>query len=1025
MPVNLILAPAAAGKTRACLQRIQSLHAAEPFAPVWVLVPDAQNAAYFRQRMGRIGGGMGVNVGTFRVLFTDLLERQGRFSPVITSALEHRLVQQIVEAAHTAGELDHYAAIKAKPGFISILQDVFSELRSAYISPDQFLVYTSASPRARQELATLYARFIAQLEEIGWIDHDGQVWEVITALEDDLKTAAHIRLLIVDGFSAFAGARLEFLKRISVQVGEMLITLPGVQGSTRAVDRRTRAVIQTLLNELSPRVTELSSAPYLPRESKYLEQHILEPGETPKMQASTPFFLETQNQGEEAREALRWVKRLYKRHGVPLSDCALFVSHLDTYRPHLRAAADEFGVKIRFSHPDSLMKSPAVQSLLNLLEMPPEDFTTRAVINALRSPYFDFGLDEKDIDHLELVSQVARIVVGQEQWTEAWEMLSTTRRDSEEPLDDERQISNPLRAVDLTALRQRFVRFWQVFDGIETPRTQTEWVAWLESTLTNLQFYNQLSGERDMEAWQALGESMGSLILSEQVLGRHPVSYEHFLSILLGAIQGARLDEPREAKQNAVFVNEIQHAVASRFKAVALLGFSEGLFPVVEHPDPFLDEHTRADLGLDPRLGREQVNTFYQAFTRADHYLLFTRPYLAEHGERWEASPYWLSAVSLFEKEAVQKISPNRVRPQAEAASPQELLFWAVQQQDLHYKDDDELVSGWKQLAFARTILNARRMKVPQSQYEGDLSAQATIFEAIFSPDHTWSASRFETYATCPHQFFIQNLLKLEPKKPPELGLDAAQIGSILHDILEKVYRAAEDTTDLDALLSNLESHAASVFAQAPHKEVFRPSPLWEVEKDQFIAMLRKTIEALHAESMGWTPIRFEEKFGISNTPALVLDLGAEEVRLRGLIDRVDRNEFGGLRIIDYKTGGSNLSNKDLISGRRLQMPIYAQAAQQALRLGTVKEGFYWQIRAAKPSSFKLSKFKNNQQKGPQAAYTIALDHIRRMLGDVRSGSFPPIAPGDGCPSYCPAVQWCWRYQPGYWRKRNDDRSSH
>ncbi len=1014
MPVNLILAPAAAGKTRACLQHIQSLRAAEPLAPIWVLVPDAQNAAYFRQRMGRIGGGMGVNVGTFRALYTDLLERQGRFSPVITAALEHRLVQQIVEAAHTAGELDHYTAIKTKPGFVSILRDVFSELRSAYISPDQFLDYTGTSPRARQELAILYARFIAQLEEIGWIDRDGQIWEAITALESDPKAAAHIRLLVVDGFGAFSSARLEFLKRLSVQVGEMLITLPSVQGSTRAVDRRTREVIQTLLNELSPRVTELSSAPFLPRESKYLEQHILEPGETPKMGASSPFFLETQNQGEEAREALRWVKRLHKRNGVPLSDCALFVSHLNTYRPHLRAAADEFGVNIRFSHPDSLMKSPAVQSLLNLLEMPPEDFTTRAVINALRSPYFDFGLDKKDIDHLELVSQTARIVAGQEQWTEAWEMLSAARRDTEESLDDERQASNPLRNVDLTAFRQQFVRFWQVFDGIETPRTQTEWVAWLESTLAHLQFYNLLSGERDLEAWQTLGESMGSLILSEQVLGGRPVNYEHFLSVLVGAVQGARLDEPREAHQNAVFVSGIQHAVASRFKAVALLGFSEGLFPVVEHPDPFLDEHTRADLGLDPRLGRDQVNTFYQAFTRADHYLLFTRPYLAEHGERWEASPYWLSAVSLFEKEAVQKINPNRVRPQVEAASLQELLFWAVQQQDLHYKGDDELVSCWKELSFSRTILNARRMKVPQSPYEGNLSALATTFKATCSPDHTWSASRFETYATCPHQFFIQNLLKLEPKKPPDLGLDAAQVGSILHEILEKVYRAAEDTTDLDALLAILEDHAASVFAQAPHKEVFRPSPMWEVEKNQFIAMLRKTIEALHTESLVWTPIRFEEKFGIRNTPNLVLDLGTEEVRLCGLIDRVDRNEFGGLRIIDYKTGGSNLSNKDLISGRRLQMPIYALAAQHALRLGTVEEGFYWQIRAAKSSYFKLSKFKNDELKGPQGAYTITLDHIRRILGGVRSGQFPPIAPGDGCPSYCPAVQWCWRYQPGY-----------
>ena len=1014
MSIKLILAPAAAGKTQACLQRIQSLHETEPLAPVWVLVPDAQNAAYFRQRLSRIGGGVSVNVGTFRALYVDLLERQGLFTPVITAALEHRLVNQIVEGAYAADELDHYTAIRNKPGFIGALQDVFSELRSAYISPERFLAYTHISPPAKQELARLYARFIAQLEAIGWIDRDGQIWETIAALEGDPQGASHIRLLIVDGFTAFAGARLAFLKQLASQVGEVLITLPGVQGSSRAVDRRTRAVIQTLLNELSPMVSELSATPHLPPESKHLEQHILEPGEYPKIQASSPFFLETQNQGEEAREALRWVKRLHKRHGVPLSDCALFVSHLETYRPHLRAAADEFGVKIYFSHPDSLMKSPAVQSLLNLLEMPPEDFTTRAVINTLRSPYFDFGLDEKDIDHLELVSQMARIVAGQGQWTEAWEMLSATRRDAGEPLDDERQVSNPLRDVDLTALRQQFVRFWQVFDEIETPRTQTEWVAWLESTLAHLQFYNLLSGERDLEAWQTLGETMRSLILSEQVLGGYPVNYEYFLSVLVGAVQGARLDEPREARRNAVFISGIQHAAASRFKAVALLGFSEGLFPVVEHPDPFLDEHTRVDLGLDPQLGREQVNIFYQAFARADRYLLFTRPYLTEHGERWEASPYWLSAVSLFEKEAVQKISPNRVRPQAEAASPQELLFWAVQQQNLHYKDDDELVSSWKELALARTILNARRMKVPQSQYEGDLSALATTFKATYSPDHTWSASRFETYATCPHQFFIQNLLKLEPKEPPELGLDAAQVGSILHEVLEKVYRAAEDITDLDALLAILEDHAASVFAQAPHKEGFRPSPLWEVEKDQFIGMLRKTIEALHTESLGWTPIRFEEKFGISNTPDLVLDLETEEVRLRGLIDRVDRNELGGLRIIDYKTGGSNLSNKDLISGQRLQMPIYALAAQQALRLGTVEEGFYWQIRAAKPSYFKLSKFKNDELKGPQGAYMTTLNHIRRILEGVRSGQFPPIAPRDGCPSYCPAVQWCWRYQPRF-----------
>jgi hypothetical protein len=47
-----------------------------------------------------------------------------------------------VDAAFAAGELAHYAAIRTKPGFIAALQDIFSELRSAYISPERFTEYT-------------------------------------------------------------------------------------------------------------------------------------------------------------------------------------------------------------------------------------------------------------------------------------------------------------------------------------------------------------------------------------------------------------------------------------------------------------------------------------------------------------------------------------------------------------------------------------------------------------------------------------------------------------------------------------------------------------------------------------------------------------------------------------------------------------------------------------------------------------------------------------------------------------------
>jgi hypothetical protein len=55
MPVELILAPPAAGKTQACIQRIQFLRQHDPLAHICLLVPDAYNPAYFRQHLAKSG----------------------------------------------------------------------------------------------------------------------------------------------------------------------------------------------------------------------------------------------------------------------------------------------------------------------------------------------------------------------------------------------------------------------------------------------------------------------------------------------------------------------------------------------------------------------------------------------------------------------------------------------------------------------------------------------------------------------------------------------------------------------------------------------------------------------------------------------------------------------------------------------------------------------------------------------------------------------------------------------------------
>lgn len=1013
MAVQLLIGPPASGKTGTCIQHIQQLQAHHPIANIWVILPDYQNIAYFRKRLARAGGGVGVNVGTFRVLYQEILEKTGNYAPVISPSLEHRLVKETVEPAFAAGALTHYGEIRSKPGFNLALQDIFSELRSAYISPERFLAYTQSGTQAKRELAQLYEGFLSRLQNLNWIDRNGQVWQAIKAIQEHADLLSDIDLLIVDGFSAFAGARVEFLKSLSPRIGKMILTLPGALNSGRQVDRRTQSEIERLIQALSPQIDEIKSDPHLPPASRHLAAHVLDPGDFEKQPSANPLLLEASSQSEEAREALRWIKSLNIRQGVPLHDCAIFVGNFVTYRPLLRAAAGEFGIKIHFSHPDSLVDSPAIQSVLNLLQLPLADFQTRLLFNTLHSPYFDFGLTDQEVDHLELVSHHFHIVMGSDQWEEAWSTLS--QMENNEDLEDEdRGFRNPLKDIDLVNLRNQFAPFWQIFAPIVHTRSLEEWITWLESTLDGIHFYDQIIEEREQEACASLGEALKALILSEQVAGVRSVDYTAFLADLQGALQSARLDVPKEGRRNALLIGKITDARATRYKAVVLMGFSEGIFPMVENPDPFLDEGLRHDLGLDPQLAREQSSIFYEAFTRADQSLLLTRPYLAEDGEKWEPSPYWEASTKLFEKSAVEKISKNLLRSQSEAASSQELLFWAVRQGKMKYPLDAELAAHWQELQSASRILSHRRSKRASGPFEGFPVQLAQDLQEKYSPNSPMSASRLETYATCPFYFYVQQVLGLEPKEPPELGLDARQVGSMLHRILELVYAHAGEDADLEQLLASLLEYANQVFKIAPQKFGFRPSPLWKVEQTQFLEMLTTTIEALEVSSQDWTPISTEAKFGIADTPPLVIDLGETSITLRGLIDRVDRNSSGELRVIDYKTGGSHLSKPDFDQGRRLQLPIYGLAAQKALDLGEVVEGFYWAIKDAKASSIKLSGCKTENAEGFEAALEVMTGHLIRILSGIHSGNFPPQPPRGGCPNFCPAARWCWRYQPSY-----------
>ena len=1007
MTTCLLVAPAASGKTQHTIDRLRAIKASDPFAPVTVILPNQIQLAEFRRRLAQSGGAIGVELLTFHLLYAELLTRVDQRRARLTDPLQIRLLRQIVTQLCDAGHLPFFAALRDKPGFITLLRDTLEELKRARIFPTTFHgTVIGLGPRL-EELAAIYTAYQDWLQREDWADAEGQGWLAAIALDEHKTLGSETRLLIVNGFDEFNPTQLGVLAILAERAQETLITLTGDLERSRLVHRRFDRARQAIADQLHI-TPELLNVEYGFRNAELnaLEDRLFE---NPKSKIRNPKsieFLEAQNRSEESRAALCWIKQRLVHDDLQLDEVAILARSLEAYRPFLIEVAAEFGMPLHLVGGTPLIDNPAIASFLSLLSLPVLDWPCRPIIEAWRSPYFAWpaqSITAPDAATLDHVSRIGRVIGGVDQWHEAFQML--TRTQSNAVPDDEDQTASVISPVDAALLHRKFEAF---VDALTPPAQATlrDYAAFIEDLIGDPETdgsgvglvvqlrQNPHTFDRDFAALQAFKDALRGLVLGEATLGdAHPIDYRTFMSELRGAVEA--LSYSPDENGAGIFTAAVLDARGLSFRALALLGLSEGEFPQAEREGVLLRETDRAvlrerGLSIEPKLRGDEVTFFYQAVTRAADRLLLTRPYLAPDGQPWEPSPYWTQVTQLIDQPIVRKVRPEDALDPVEAASPIELAQ-ATRQFDQPVRHSVE-------------VLRARLTDEAVGEHDGVLPQLASILQQRYTPMHGWSASRLEMYGTCPFAFYIAHALQLEPRKPPEEGYDARILGSMLHKILEEVYQH-------DDPMSALPVTARQVFATAPIDYGFRPSALWDAQQRELEEALRETITALFEASEGFTPRYFEQRFGLGKPSLIVRSNDGTEIRLHGYIDRLDVDQQSRLRVIDYKASGAAISAKDLDAGKRLQLPLYALAAQEALQLGDVASGFYWHILQGKASSFKLEKYPD----GIDAAFKLVKQHVSDHVQNIRAGQFQPVPPEDGCPSYCPAVAFCWKYKAKSW----------
>ena len=216
-------------------------------------------------------------------------------------------------------------------------------------------------------------------------------------------------------------------------------------------------------------------------------------------------------------------------------------------------------------------------------------------------------------------------------------------------------------------------------------------------------------------------------------------------------------------------------------------------------------------------------------------------------------------------------------------------------------------------LTAGATLLGARRSG-EFTRFDGNLGGLP-----IPSPVTTsTSATRIQRWAACPFDYLLTEVLGVEPVENPEeaLQLSALDWGSLVHEalerfILEVLARDAPPSPDdawSDADRARMTEIGDEVCAEYEARGVTGRPVFWRRNQVQIHRDLQRflTADDLNRREKRTRPIAVELGFGMSHSTVGAVPIALPDGRtlhFRGMADRVDVDEHGGLHVVDYKTG--------------------------------------------------------------------------------------------------------------------------
>ncbi len=976
MALTLVLGPANSAKAGVVL----GAYADAARRGALLVVPTAIDARHYARELAADGVVLG-SVLTFSGLAHEIARRSLYAGRRVSPLQRERILERVLAGSR----LDVLRASASAAGFAAAAGDLISELERSLVDPGRFITGLRAwaaqdvrrAPYAH-EVGRIYGDYARELDRLHRVDRELYAWRALDALRAapwrwSQPTPEPVFFYGFDDLTPLERDAVETLARVAG--ADVTVSLTYEPGREALV---ARAETMEELRPLAERVLELPAQDehYVPASREvlhHLERWLFTAQPPARVQSGDAVtLLEAGGERAEAELVAEQVRRLLA-DGVPAGEIVVIYRSRAQAAPLLGHVFTQYGIPLHTGHAPPLAHTPLGRGLLGAARcaLLPEHEARAADLLAylrtpgrLETPEIADGLDAEIRRNGLRTARQARERLG-------WELPE---------LDELAQAADQARALC------RLARFLLAAPhrGAAPALTAAEAL--------------------DARALRALVVAVDEL--AEVNLA--PAGAE-----LVGLLTELTVPAPAaDAADGAVLLAEPLEVRARRFRAVFVCGLQEGEFPRPSSPEPFLSDERRFELAAagGPRL-RPREDTlaaerylFYAALSRATERVYLAYRSSDEEGNLALPSPFIADVAELLDADW-----PARRRRRLLAD-----VVWDVDGAPTERERARALADHGA--AAAGEPPTGRRV----------LGAEAL---GRMRHSQVLSAGALEAFSNCPVRWLIERELQPQPLAPEAEPLAR---GSLMHDLLERLLRELDgpvtpDTLTgaqaiLDRLLAEVAgddgpAHLVLGIGGAGGSDLIRAGALRAIEAD-----LRRYLEHEARTAGTWRPLGLELRFGFDgeedSLPALELGEGADRVRVRGLVDRVDVDGAGHAVVRDYKSGARRQawSAARWAEDRQLQVALYMLVVRELAGVEPVA-GFYQPLRGDDLRARGV--FVKGAEVGPAVVATDARapEELDAMLADaaeravalagsLRAGELEPCPQNcsrDGCayPAIC------------------------